>query len=163
MVLKPVQPGQKHHAGLVLLRRRAKDQRRQRHGRVQHRAETRSVALAQQRDRMGGGRGQRIEDAQKRVAEALIVALDQFGIVEIVAGMLSDVPAAGGASALLVLVQEADLDAVDLGPVAVDHLKRGVQRVLEPGRAPIAASCGSNMSPSQCSTTGWSQAASTRS
>ena len=60
----------------------------------------------------------RVEDAEQRVGIALLVAGDQLGIVEVVAGIHAHaVRQAAAHGDLLLLRQERDLDAVDLGGV----------------------------------------------
>ncbi len=93
----------------------------------------------QPHQRGGGRRRDGVEDAEQSVRIALVVAGDQFGVVEIVAGIHEHAgfqPAAHGD--LAVLVEQRDLDAVDLGGVVVDDGDRGVGRAVEVGRAPIA-------------------------
>ena len=67
-----------------------------------------------------------------------VVAGDQFGIVEIVAGIHLDglvEPAAHVDLALL--VEQRDFDAVDLGGVGVDDADRDIHRLVEVRRAPV--------------------------
>ena len=130
VVLVAVEPGQEDDAGLVEARRRLEDVARQRHRRRQDRVEARRGRRRRARASAArGGRRDRVEDAEQRVAVALRVAGDQLGVVEVVAGVHAH--ALGQAAAhgdLLVLVEQRDLDAVDLGGVRVDDAERRVHR-----------------------------------
>ena len=73
------------------------------------------VAGVQSGQRRRGGRRDRVEDAEQRVAVALAVAADQLRVVEVVAGV--EAHAVGQPAAQLDLapgVEQRDLDAVDL-------------------------------------------------
>ena len=96
MVLVAVQPGEEDDAGLVEAGRGGEDQARQRHGRVENVVEARLVAARERRERRGGGRRDRVEDAEERVGIALLVAGDQVGEVEVVAAYTCGRRAAGG-------------------------------------------------------------------
>ncbi|MNL56179.1 hypothetical protein D3C87_1796550 [compost metagenome] len=86
MSLVAIEPGEKNHASLVILRRRFEDFSRQRHSRFDHRAEGGGIASGKRGQRLGGGGRHGIEDAEQGVAVFLPIAFDQFGIVEIIAG-----------------------------------------------------------------------------
>ena len=68
----------------------------------------------------------------------LFVAGDQFGIVEVVAGIHLDVLVEPAAHVdLALLVEQRDLDAIDLGGVGVDDADRDVHRGIEARGAPV--------------------------
>ena len=97
------------------------------------------VAGGEPRQRVGRRRRDRIEDAEQRVGKALLVAGDQFGIVEVVAGIhLHALVEAAAHVDLALLVEQRDLDAVDLGRIGVDDGNRRVHRLVEIGGAPVA-------------------------
>ena len=76
-----------------------------------------------------GRRRDRIEDAEQGVAVALAVAGDQLGVVEVVAGVHAHARGQAGAQQdLLVLVEQRQLDAVDLGGVVRDDADADVHR-----------------------------------
>ena len=102
-----------------------------------------AVAGGQRGERGGGGRRDGVEDAEQGVAVALVVAGDQLGVVEVVAGIHAH--ALGELAAhddLLVLVEQRDLDAVDLGGVRVDDADGGLHRRHVVGAAPVAGERG---------------------
>ena len=138
MILMAVEIGHEHDAGLVEPRRRLEDMARQRHRRPQHVVETGLVAGREPRQRVGRRRRDGIEDAEQRVGKALVVAGDQFGVVEIVAGIHLHVLVEPAAHVdLALLVEQRDLDAVDLGGVGVDDADRDIHRRVEVWRAPV--------------------------
>ena len=68
----------------------------------------------------------------------MLVAGDQFGIIEIVAGIhLHALVEPAAHVDLALLVEQRDLDAVDLGGVGVDDADRDIHRLVEIGRAPV--------------------------
>ena len=133
-----VEIGHEHDAGLVEPRRRLEDMARQRHRRPQHVVKTGRVAGRKPRQRIGRRRRDGIEDAEQRVGKTRLVAGDQFGVVEIVAGIHLHFfvePAAHVDLALL--VEQRDLDAVDLRRVGVDDADRDIHRRAEVLGAPV--------------------------
>ena len=85
MVLQAVEVGHEHDAGLVEARRRLEDVARQGNGRLQDVIEALAVAGCERGECGGGGRRDGVEDAEQRVAVALVVAGDQLRVVEVVA------------------------------------------------------------------------------
>ena len=127
VILQAVEVGHEDDASLVEARRRLEDVARQRHGRRQNGIEGFAITGSQRRERGGGRRRDGIEDAEQRVAVALLVAGDQLGVVEVVARIHAHAlrqPAAH--DDLFVLVEQGDLDAVDLGGVRIDDADGGV-------------------------------------
>ena len=138
MILMAVEIGHEHDAGLVEPRRRLEDMARQRHRRPQHVVEAGLVSGGEPRQRVGRRRRDGIEDAEQRMGETLLVAGDQFGIIEIVAGIHLHVPVEPAAHVdLALLVEQRDLHAVDLRRIGVDDADRNVHRRIEIGRAPV--------------------------
>ncbi|CAM5238203.1 hypothetical protein SGLAM104S_09362 [Streptomyces glaucescens] len=87
-------------------------------------------------DRLRRERAQRVEDAEQGVAEALVVAGDQLGVVEVVAGVAAHALREAAAQVDLALrVQQGHLDAVDLVGVGGDDLQEGVGGRVEIGGA----------------------------
>ena len=88
--------------------------------------------------RRARGRGDRVEDAEQRVAVAVLVAGDQRRVVEVVAGVephaLRQPPPQRD---LAVRVEQRDLDAVDAVGVRGDDVEQHVGRLVEVGRAPV--------------------------
>ena len=77
------------------------------------------VAVVERGERRGRGGRDRVEDAEQRVAVAVLVAADQLRVVEVVAGV--EAHAVGERAAerdLALVVEQRDLDAVDLVRVA---------------------------------------------
>ena len=80
-----------------------------------------------------------VEDAEQRVGIALLVARDQLGVVEVVAGVHAHALRQAAAHRdLLVLVEQRNLDAVDLGGIGRDHVDRDLHRLHVVLVAPIA-------------------------
>ncbi len=101
--------------------------------------ERRDVARGElaERGRRGGRDG--VEDAEQRVAVAVLVAGDELRVVEVVAGVHADAARQAPAHRdLLAGVEERDLDAVDLRGVGLDDAKRRVHRAHGVGVAPVA-------------------------
>ena len=68
------------------------------------------------------------------MGKALRVAGDQFGVIEIVAGIHLDVLVEPAAHVdLALLVEQRDLDAVDLAALALMIADRDIHRVVEIG------------------------------
>ena len=112
---------------------------RERHGRRQDLVERRGPAFGERRERGAGRRRDRIEDAEQGIAVALAVAGDQLGIVEVVAGVHAHARGqAGPQHDLLFLVEQRQLDAVDLGDVALDDPDADVHGGHVVGAAEIA-------------------------
>ena len=91
-----------------------------------------SVAERRRRRRRDG-----VENAEQRVGIAALVAGDQLGIVEVVAGVhahaLRNAPAHGD---FLVLVEQRNLHAVDLVGVVGDDIDRDIHRLVVVARSP---------------------------
>ena len=139
MILQAVEIGHEHHAGLVEAGRRLEDVARQRHRRRQDFVERRDIAAGERAERGGRGRRDGVEDAEQRVGIALRVARDQFGVVEVVAGEHADaLRQAAPHGDFLVLVEQRDFDAVDLGRVRRDDVDRDLHRLHVVLVAPIA-------------------------
>ena len=102
MILEAVQPGEEHDARLVVLGRRLEDASRERHGRVEDGVVAGTVALRQAVHRRGRRRCDRVEDAEQRMRMVLAVALDQVGVVEVVARVHLHAGREEGAHLLLV-------------------------------------------------------------
>jgi hypothetical protein len=86
----------------------------------------------------GGGGGDDVEDAEHRVGVGVVVARDEIGEVQFVAGVEAD--ASGEVSAecdLAGRVEEGEGDAVDLGRVGGDDVETGFESVVEGGVAPV--------------------------
>ena len=99
----------------------------------------RYVARVQRGQRGGGRRGDGCESAEQRVGVVRPVALDQLGIVEVVAGVEPHPLGQPRAQTDLVLGrQQGDLDAVDLVRVRVQQADEGVGRGRDVGAAPVA-------------------------
>ena len=112
---------------------------RQRHRRPQHVVKAGFIAGREPRQRIGRRRRDGVEDAEQRVRKALVVAGDQFGVVEVVTGIHLDVLVEPPAHVdLALLVEQRDFYAIDLGRVGVDDGNRRVHRLVEIGRTPIA-------------------------
>ena len=139
VVLIAVQPGKEDDTGLVEAGGRGEDQPGQRDGRLENLPESGLVAGGKPRQRRRGGRRDRIEDAEQRIGIALLVAEDQFGEIEVVAGIH---PHAGRQLAphgdFPVGVEQGDLDAVDLVRVGLDRVERGRHRRGDIVGTPIA-------------------------
>ena len=90
MILMAVEISHEHNAGFVVPRRCLEDMARQRHRRSEHIVESGLVAGGKPRQRVGRRGRDGIEDAEQRMGKALAVAGDQFGIIEIVAGIHFD-------------------------------------------------------------------------
>ena len=68
------------------------------------------------------GSGETVEDAEQRVAVALVVPGDQFGVIEVVAGIEPDTFRQSCPEGFFVrLIEQRDLDAVHLGGVGLDE------------------------------------------
>src|SRR6185503_5756867 len=87
VLLVAVEIGEEDDAGLVELRRRLEDVSRQRHRRLEDFPVSVEVAARMRRERRRGRRRDDVEDAEQRVREALFVAMDEFGVIEVVAGV----------------------------------------------------------------------------
>ena len=139
MVLQAVEVGEEHDAGLVEAGRRLEDVARQRDGGLE---QVEELVVAAAAERLEGGRGDRrdgVEDAEQGVGVAVLVAGDQLGVVEVVAGVHAHALRQAAAHGdLLLLRQERDLDAVDLGGVGLDRGEAGVHRRHVVGVAPVA-------------------------
>ncbi len=96
------------------------------------------VAGCQPRHGIRRRRCDRVEDAEQRVGEALRVAGDQFGIVEVIAGihLHARIEAATHVD-LALLVEQRHLDAINLGGVGIDDADRRIHRDIEIAGAPI--------------------------
>ena len=143
VVLQAVEIGHEHDAGLVEAGGRLEDVTREGHGRRQDVVEAAPVAGCERRERGRGGRRDGVEDAEQRIAVALLVAGDQLRVVEVVARIHAH--ALGELAAhddLLVLVEQRDLDAVDLGGMRVDDRDGGLHRRHVVGAAPVAGERG---------------------
>ena len=137
MILMAVQIGHEHDAGLVEPRRRLEDVARQRHRRPKHVVKALRIGSREPRQRVGRRRRDRVENAEQRVRIALVVAGDQLGVIEIVAGIHLDAVGQPAAHVdLALLVEQRDLDAIDLRRVGVDDGDRGIHRLAEIGRCP---------------------------
>src|SRR4051794_2895264 len=88
--LVAVQPGQEGDAGLVVVRRRREDLPRQRNGRLEDLLVRREVTPVQGLQSGCGCRCDRREDPEQCVAVAVLVAADQLGVIEVVAGVQPD-------------------------------------------------------------------------
>ena len=101
--------------------------------------ELRQVARRQRRQRSAHRGGDGVEDAEQRIRMTLRVADDEFGVVEVVAGVhphaLRQAAAHGD---LLLLVEQADLHAVHLGGAAGDDCERGFHGGVVVVVAPVA-------------------------
>ena len=101
--------------------------------------ETGLIAGSEPRQRIGCRRRNRVEDAEQRVRKALVVAGDQFGIIEIVAGIHLHAGIEPTAHVdLALLVEQRNLYAIHLGGVGVDDGDRRIHRVVEILGAPIS-------------------------
>ena len=138
MVLEAVEPGEEDDAALVMLRRRLEEPARKRDGRIEDGVEAGAVARLQLGEGRSRCRRDRVEDAEQAVRKAPIVAADQLGIVEVVAGIHRDAfrqaPPHGD---LLAGVEQRDLDAVDLVGVLADQGEHRLHGRLEIAAAPI--------------------------
>src|SRR3569833_3162477 len=129
MLLMAVEVGEEDDAGLVELRRRFEDMPRQRHGRLEDLPVLIEIAA-----RMGGQcrrrrRREDVEDAEQRVRESLLVAVDELGVIEIVAGVAARaLRQTATETDFLVLVEQRQLDAVDLRRVVADDVDADVHR-----------------------------------
>ena len=91
------------------------------------------------RERGRRGRRDHVEDAEQRVREALLVAVDQLGVVEVVAGIGAHPLRQSAAQAdFLVLVEQRQLDAVHLRRVVADDVDADVHRREVVDVAPVA-------------------------
>ena len=101
--------------------------------------EAAEIAGRELREPRGGGRRDAVEDAEQRIGKPELVAGDQLGIVEVVAGIhahaLRQPPAHGD---FLALRQERDFHPVDLVGMVGDDREAGLHRLARIGRAPIA-------------------------
>ena len=140
MVLMAVEPGHEHDAGLVEPRRRLEDVARQRHRRPQHVVEAGLVAGRKPRQRVGRGRRDGVEDAEQRVRKALVVAGDQFGIVEIVAGihLARSCRAAGACRSRAALSSSETLTPSTLAALALMMATAVSIALSRSARAPVA-------------------------
>jgi hypothetical protein len=142
MPLESVQVGEENDSSLVVPRRRAEHEPAQRHRGRQHSIVRRQVAASKRNEGGRGGAGDRVEYAEKSVAVAAGVALDQIRIVEIVAGVHFDPDRQTAARPpLLGVVEQRDLHAVDLGRVDLDDREGSFERRLELGVSPIILQC----------------------
>src|SRR6476661_5167166 len=81
MVLQAVQIGEEDDPGLVEARRRLEDVAAEGHRRREDLMESGSVAGRELRKAGGGGRRDTVEDAEKRIGIAALVACDELGVV----------------------------------------------------------------------------------
>ena len=154
-VLVTVQPGQEHDPSLVVVRRRGEEMARQRQRRGHLPAVRLDVVVVQRAQGRRRGRRDRGEGTEQRIGVVLAVALDELGIVEVVAGVEPDTVRQHRPQLLLVLGrQQRDLHPVDLRGVFADQIQERTRRCRDVGRPQYPASCGSNISPSQCRMTG---------
>ena len=95
------------------------------------------------RQRGRGRRRDRIENAEQRVRIALLVALDQFREVEVVAGIHANaVRQAAAKRDLLALVEQRDLDPVHFRRIGLEHGETDFHRFPVVVVAPIAGERG---------------------
>src|SRR5262249_41938501 len=115
MVLQSVEPGQEYDSGLVEPCRRLKNVPRERDRGLENSMEALNVTGRKACKARRSCRCDRVENAQQRVRIAFFVAGDQFGVVEIVAGIHPYVRRQLPPHLdFLLLREQRDLHAVDL-------------------------------------------------
>ena len=139
MVLVPIQPGHEDHAGFVEARWRLEDMAAERDGGCQDGVKGREVIAGERGQGAAHRRGDGVENAQQRIGMAMRVAGNEFGVVEIIAGIHPHAfwQAAAHGDFLLV-VQKGDFHPIHLVGMGVDDGQRRLHRRHVVVVAPIA-------------------------
>ena len=87
VILKAVQPRKQHHTCFVILGRGLEDSARQRDRGVEDGVIAARIPVSEPVERSGRSRRDRVKNAEKAMRNVASIALDQVGVVEVIAGV----------------------------------------------------------------------------